>query len=296
MRDYVEISFQVEQRDAEPATRLMQIAGALSVTVESASLEDCFDESVPCEPSWPQQRLTGLFDEKVDLSVIRQLVSETVSSTQAWSVGLLEDCDWERVWLTQFRPVKVGKRLWVRPSWTQAVVPDEVNMIIDPGLAFGTGTHPTTCLCLEYLSACSLTGKTVLDFGCGSGILGIAATMLGAVKAMGVDVDARAIQATRNNATANQVDDRLVAVDSERFVSQYSERQFDLVMANILAGTLTALVDELVVRVKQDGVILLSGILPCQQGTVLAAYEAYFDFTTRQKDDWLLMIGRRYDN
>ena len=296
MSDYVEISFQVEQQDAEPATRLMQTAGALSVTVESACLEDCFDESVPSEPSWQQQRLTGLFDEKVDLSAIRRLVSETVSSTQAWSVGSLEDCDWERIWLTQFSPVKVGKRLWVRPSWTEAVVPDEVNVIIDPGLAFGTGTHPTTYLCLEYLSACSLAGKTVLDFGCGSGILGIAATMLGAVKAIGVDVDARAIQATRNNATANQVDDRLAAVDRERFVSQYSERQFDLVMANILAGTLTALVDELAVRVKQDGVILLSGILSCQQGAVLAAYDAHFDFTMRQKDDWLLLIGCRYDN
>ena len=207
----------------------------------------------------------------------------------------IADRDWERAWLDEFKPVKVGRDLWVCPSWCQPEEPDHCNLMIDPGLAFGTGTHPTTNLCLSWLSDHEMHHKTVLDFGCGSGILGIAAAKLGAYQVYGTDVDTKAIETANGNAAVNQVSDKFRAMENESFFEQMGTMKFDLVVANILAGTLKHLAGELVARTAEGGQMLLSGILHHQADDVIASYGSHFVFEKRQMGDWMLLIGERRD-
>ena len=209
----------------------------------------------------------------------------------AYKVEQLEDKDWEREWMENFHPMKFGERLWICPSWREIPEPDAVNVMLDPGLAFGTGTHPTTALCLEWLEGLDLSGKTVIDFGCGSGILAIAAIKLGAEKVIGIDIDPQALQASRDNAERNGVADQL-----EVFLPQNQPEGLiaDVVVANILAGPLRELAPIIKGLVKPNGDLAMSGVLDTQAEDVANHYrdELHIDPIVEQSE-WCRISGRK---
>lgn len=267
--------------------------GACSVTLSDAG-DDPVLEPAPGEtPLWADTRITGLFDAHADLRRLHDdlLHSFMLKELPGCRVERLQDRDWSREWLRDFHPMAFGRRLWVCPGEFEVDARDAVVLRLDPGLAFGTGTHPTTALCLEWLDAMDLQGCRVLDYGCGSGILGIAALLLGAESAVCVDIDPQAITATRANATRNDVADRLIATTDVAGLSG----QFDVVLANILAAPLIDNAARICALLRRGGRLTLSGILRSQAGTVADAYRECVNFAaSRSRDDWVLLSGQRY--
>jgi ribosomal protein L11 methyltransferase len=261
-------------------------AGALSVTLQDNADQPIFEPALGETPLWQDTRVTGLFEAEVDTRRIeRRLKMPQVH----WHV--VEDKDWEREWMLHYHPIQCGERLWICPSWLAPPDPSAVNLLLDPGLAFGTGTHPTTFMCLQWLAGQALDGKSLVDYGCGSGILGIASLLLGARTACGVDLDPQALLATRDNTVRN-------GLAPERF-SVYLPQQapvepVDLVLANILAGPLVELAPKLNALLRPGGHICLSGILATQAHSVSAAYGAFIEFApVRQKEEWVCLTGRK---
>lgn len=266
--------------------------GAVSVTFMDAEDQPIFEPDLGTTPLWSNTHLLALFEADVDESdLLAHLQLLTGGALPEHQLERIEDQDWERSWMDSFQPMRFGRRLWIVPSWHAAPEPDAVNLLLDPGLAFGTGTHPTTALCLEWLDGQQLNGLQVLDFGCGSGILAIAALLLGAEQAVGTDIDIQAIEASRDNAGRN-------GIDPARFPLYLPEQlpsdQADVVVANILAGPLVELAQQIGERVKPGGLLALSGILAEQAEEVRAAYAARFDLDpTAEKDGWVRITGMR---
>ncbi|CDZ95867.1 50S ribosomal protein L11 methyltransferase [Pseudomonas saudiphocaensis] len=266
--------------------------GAVSVTFMDAEDQPIFEPDLGTTPLWSHTHLLALFEANIDedhlLAHLQLLIGGELPEHQ---LERIEDQDWERSWMDNFQPMRFGQRLWIVPSWHAAPEPDAVNLLLDPGLAFGTGTHPTTALCLEWLDAQQLQGRQVLDFGCGSGILAIAALLLGAEQAVGTDIDIQAIEASRDNAGRN-------GIDPARFPlylpEQLPDGQADVVVANILAGPLVELAGQIGECVKPGGLLALSGILVEQAEEVRAAYADKFDLDpTAEKDGWVRITGIR---
>lgn len=235
---------------------------------------------------WPDTQVIGLYDAQDDISHVISHLKETFSKdTQIECViDQLEDKDWEREWMENFHPMQFGRRLWICPSWRDVPDPSAVNIMLDPGLAFGTGTHPTTALCLEWLDQADLQGKTVVDFGCGSGILAIAALLLGAKEVIGIDIDPQAIQASRDNAERNSVSDRL----SLYLPENQPCIQADIVIANVLAAPLKELSDTISEFCAKDGYLVMSGILAEQAISVMNVYDQKFKFSpVKQQGEWI---------
>ena len=293
------------RRDVQPRIeRALEDAGALSVTLQDAHL-DAADEQAIFEPGvgetplWDELQLQALFDGDADaLAVLAAL--EAAEPQVDWSQARFEridDQDWERAWLDTFQPMRFGARTWIVP-WNHDVpadaVADAAIVRLDPGLAVGSGTHPTTALCLRWLDALAadglLEGRHVLDFGCGSGILALAALKLGAAKAVGVDNDPQALLASADNAQRNAVDaDFSVYLPDDEPVTTYP-----VVVANILASALDALAERLAARVAPGGRIALSGILKGQEDELLARYAPWFDALSATGDgDWMRIDGIR---
>ncbi|MGI9316463.1 MAG: 50S ribosomal protein L11 methyltransferase [bacterium] len=289
---YLQVAVTTARKDAEFVCDFLSGEGALSVTVESANDQELFDEANPGDPAWEIQRLTALFDPDYSSNWLQSKISK-LPVIDAPRISQLEHRDWERTWLDQFEPIQVSDKLWVCPSWLEPPDQDGVNLIIDPGLAFGTGTHATTFQILEYLSGCALKGKTVIDYGCGSGILGIAALALGAHQVVGVDIDPKAVQTAVQNALVNGVEERFEAVSTNQFDLRYAFFQAEVVIANILAGTLLSLKDRLVQLVSANGVLVLSGILEKQVQQVVDCYGDVFEFDQIQQQEWVVLIGIR---
>jgi ribosomal protein L11 methyltransferase len=249
-------------------------------------------ETTPAQMSvWSELRLTGLFDSRVDIqAVIRRLESKCQRELK-FQVEELQDQIWETVWQENFKPMRFGEKLWVCPSWCDPPQPAAVNLIIDPGQAFGTGTHQTTALCLEWLEKQNLSGKTVVDFGCGSGILAIAALLLGTEQVIAIDNDPMAIAETQGNRRKNNLDEsklRVIPAD------QLPSIQADIVVANILARPLIELAAVIVSLTKPAGSVLLSGILSDQTDEVCRAYETELDIVGIQtRDGWICVHGQR---
>ncbi|OYW93230.1 MAG: ribosomal protein L11 methyltransferase [Pseudomonadales bacterium 32-61-5] len=266
--------------------------GAVSVTFMDAEDQPIFEPDLGTTPLWSHTHLLALFEADVDENdLLAHLQLLTGGELPDYQLERIEDQDWERSWMDNFQPMRFGRRLWIVPSWHAAPEPDAVNLLLDPGLAFGTGTHPTTALCLEWLDAQQLQGLQVLDFGCGSGILAIASLLLGAGQAIGTDIDIQAIEASRDNAGRN-------GIDPARFPLylpvQLPNGQADVVVANILAGPLVELAEQIGERVKPGGLLALSGILAEQAEEVRAAYAAQFDLDpTAEKDGWVRITGVR---
>ena len=287
------LQLRVHSRYPEFVDEILQACGASAVSFIDAE-DDPVLEPAPGEtPLWSNTVTLGLFPEKTDLQPVLDALREQLPEADTLQVSdeLVEDQDWVRVWLKDCPPLKFGERLWVCPHEKRVDEPGSVTLLLDPGLAFGTGTHPSTALCLEWLATHDVSDQHVLDFGCGSGILAIAALLLGARHAVAYDIDPQAIQATRDNAVTNGVSDRLTTVDPERRVEPFPA---DLVLANILARPLIELAPQLSATIRSGGALVLAGLLDRQADEVRAAYAPWFDFEPDHcRDGWTRLYGRR---
>lgn len=267
--------------------------GAVSVTFQDTHDNPVF-EPLPGETRlWGDTDVIALFDAETDMhEVIAGLEPHPLLGAGfPHKIEQIEDKDWEREWMDNFHPMRFGKRLWICPSWRDVPEPEAVNVMLDPGLAFGTGTHPTTALCLTWLDGLDLAGKTVIDFGCGSGILAIAALKLGATSAIGIDIDPQAIQASRANAERNGVSERLSLFLPHE---QPADLSADVVVANILAGPLRELAPLIGVLPVTGGHLGLSGVLASQAASVCEAYEEKFALDpVAEKEEWCRITGVR---
>ena len=271
---------------------LFENLGAVAVTMEDAADEPMLEPAPGETPLWQATRITGLFEGDTDADSLRSTINQTLATDVSRHLQLerLADQDWERAWMDQFHPMQFGRRLWIRPSGSTIAQNDAVIVDLDPGLAFGTGTHPTTALCLRWLDGHDLHGKTVIDFGCGSGVLGIAALKLGASRVIAVDHDPQAVLATRDNAARNDVSDRIEVLHSDGFEGHSA----DLVLANILANVLIALAPRIEELVTPGGQLVMSGVLQAQADDVMRAYADSLDFQAIQsQDDWVLLQGTK---
>ena len=250
--------------------------GACSVTLSDAGDDPVLEPGPGETPLWSNTRVTGLFSGEADLDAFRGALAAELGIEQlpTHHIEELADRAWEREWLKDFGAMKFGKRLWICPTGQAVEADDAVIVHLDPGLAFGTGTHPTTAMCLDWLDGIDLSGKSLLDYGCGSGVLAIAALKLGCGSATGMDIDPQAVIATRQNATANDVGEGLFVTGSPEGL----EGPFDVVVANILAGPLVQFADSITSLLARGGMLALSGVLCEQAGEVMAAYKAWIEF------------------
>ena len=252
---------------------LMLSTGAVAVTMEDNADQPVLEPGVGETPLWGQTRLTGLYTADTDMKAVLAAFPGELLQQANQRVEILEDKDWEREWMQHYQPMPFGKRLWVCPSWLQPPEPTAVNLLLDPGLAFGTGTHPTTALCLAELDGMALDGRCVIDYGCGSGILAVAALLLGASRALGVDNDPQALAASRDNSARNGIDGTALALALPGAYDRAAwAGRADVVIANILAGPLVELADTLLGFLKPGGTLLLSGLLDTQAPDLCRRY------------------------
>lgn len=291
---WIQIKLNATNENAEQiGDMLMEETGALSVTFLDAHDTPVF-EPLPGETRlWGDTDVLALYDAEADTQLIMSQIkaSKMLVDGFAYKVEQLEDKDWEREWMDNFHPMKFGERLWICPSWRDIPDPSAVNVMLDPGLAFGTGTHPTTALCLQWLESLDLSGKTVIDFGCGSGILAIAAIKLGAEKVIGIDIDPQALLASKDNAQRNGVAEQL-----EVYLPQDQPEGLlaDVVVANILAAPLRELSSIITGLVKPDGLLAMSGVLDTQAEDVANHYrDAFHIDPIVEQSEWCRISGRK---
>ncbi|KES17895.1 50S ribosomal protein L11 methyltransferase [Gilliamella apicola] len=273
---------------AEQISEQLEESGAVSVTFQDTYDNPVF-EPLPGETKlWGNTDVVGLYDAQTDIAELQAILN---LDQYSYKIEQLEDKDWEREWMDNFHPMLFGKRLWICPSWRDIPDPNAVNVMLDPGLAFGTGTHPTTALCLTWLDSLDLNNKIVIDYGCGSGILAIAALKLGAERVIGIDIDPQAIQASRDNAERNNVSQKI-----ELYLAQDlpDNLQADVVIANILAGPLKELAPQISKLVKTNGKLGLSGILANQSRSVCEAYQSQFELDpVIEQEEWCRITGKK---
>lgn len=288
---WIQLKLNTTGNQAESLGDALIDSGAVSVTFQDTHDNPVF-EPLPGETRlWGDTDVLGLYDAETDMAQVVTMLEYNPQLGKGFihKVEQLEDKDWEREWMDNFHPMRFGERLWICPSWRDVPDPTAVNVMLDPGLAFGTGTHPTTALCLQWLDGLSLTGKTVIDFGCGSGILAIAALKLGAAHAIGIDIDPQAIQASRDNAQRNGVSERLALYLAK---DQPAGLSADVVVANILAGPLRELAPLISVLPIAGGHLGLSGVLATQAVGVAQAYEDKFTLDPMaEKEEWCRITG-----
>ena len=292
---YRRVTMTVPGPQADPLADALLAAGALSVDLADADADTplenpAFDEPGQSAARWARCRVSALFPEtaELDTAVHMAYAVAGVSNVPAYELDRVNEQDWVRVTRDQFTPIRISDRLWIVPSWLDAPDARAINIRLDPGLAFGTGSHPTTRLCLQWLDANLQRGARVLDYGCGSGILAIAALRLGAAEAVGVDIDPQALVAARDNAMQNGVAAIFREPGARLGVG------YDVVLANILANPLIALAPLLAAKTLPQGHVVLSGILSEQAADVAAAYAPRYDVATASLlEGWALLVGRR---
>ncbi|NOT14444.1 MAG: 50S ribosomal protein L11 methyltransferase [Methylotenera sp.] len=292
---WVSLKIEAQDNTADLISDTLMELGALSAIIEDANAETIDEQPIFGEPGdpppgiWQQNIVSALFDEDINISeVMGQLQYQTKLLPLQYSTEIIQEQDWVRATQSQFDPIKITEHLWIVPTWHHAPDANAINIILDPGLAFGTGSHPTTHLCLSWLTQTVRPNVSVLDYGCGSGILAIAAKKLGAGNVVGTDIDSQAIQSSLYNAEQNHV--------SAYFyhANDYQSQAFDIVVANILSSALSVLAPALATSCKVGGKIALSGILREQASAVSAIYAQWFEMDTPQfKDAWVLLTGTR---
>src|SRR6185312_2930825 len=295
---FLELSLIVRTEQQPGAEEALNDLGALSITLQDADAETpdeqaIFEPGVGELPLWPTITLNALFDEHTDRRGLSAALGELLPWLEPDQLSFAEvaDQDWERAWMDQFKPMPFGRRLWIYPWNIEPPADDGLVVVrLDPGLAFGSGTHPTTALCLEWLDGLDLAGKTITDYGCGSGILAIAALKLGAASAVGVDNDPQALTASADNAERNDVADRLALFLPEDVDAPAA----DAFIANILAGPLGELAPTFAAAAKPGAPFAISGILAGQQDELLQRYAEWFDeLRVDSREDWVRISGRR---
>lgn len=289
---WIQLTISSNEAHARQLGDVLMEHGAQAVTYRDGKDAPIFEPGPGEIQLWDHTLVTGLFDAAYDIA---QLVSRLQAVSYlgpnfAYKTDQLEDKDWEREWMDNFKPIQFADNLWVVPSWHDAPDPEAANILLDPGMAFGTGTHPTTALCLQWLAKQDLTGKTIVDFGCGSGILGIAALKLGAARCVGIDIDRQALIATRENAERNGVADRFdvyLPIEQPTLAA-------DVVVANVLAGPLQELAEVILGYVGEQGLLCMSGILSRQADDVMSAYRPTVQFNEiAEQSEWVMLNGQR---
>ena len=295
---FIEIKLIAPIEQLELLETILLSKGAVSVTLKNNSSDDILEPSVGEQPLWDSAQISGLFEKK---NFSEQLYESLKTDLQPFRCKLqiqeLIDQDWERKCLENYSPIYFGGNLWVCPSWQEPPDESAVNLILDPGLAFGTGTHPTTALCLEWLAKTKLKNFTLIDYGCGSGILAIAAILLGAEKAICIDNDPQAILSTKENIKKNNLDeDKFYCFSPKQFDEfiQNNTIEVNLLMANILANPLIELAPKFKNILSEKGSLILSGIICDQAEKVIAAYSDNINFLEPNlRDEWVMIFGRR---
>ncbi|MCB1715228.1 MAG: 50S ribosomal protein L11 methyltransferase [Candidatus Competibacteraceae bacterium] len=291
---WLQLTLAAREHTPEQLEDALLAAGAIAVTLRDGGDQPVLEPAPGETPLWPETLVTGLFDVQTDIEAVKVNLCQQLGTAVLHETCLetLTERDWVRAWLDNFHPMRFGRRLWVCPSATAPPQPDAVNLLLDPGLAFGTGTHPTTALCLEWLDAAELNNKRVIDYGCGSGILAIAAARLGAKQVWAVDIDPQALLATRENAARNQVAEQIQLGAPATLSDVSSPLQVDVVLANILAGPLIVLAPLLAGFIRSGGAVVLAGLISDQVQDVQQAYAPWFDFqANRQRENWVLLHG-----
>lgn len=301
--NWIQVKANIAPSIAEALEEGLLAAGASAVTLEDAQDQPVLEPERGTTPLWDETIVTGLFsadDSQDEILAVTKSVFSSLSDAAFPNlrIEILENEDWTRKWIENFKPIQFGERLWVCPSWHEIPDPQAVNLMLDPGLAFGTGTHPTTSLCLKWLDAESVkeqgfADKKVVDFGCGSGILGIAALLLGAESVIGIDNDPQALLASQDNVERNQ----LPADKFPVFLPEDTpDEKVDIVLANILAQPLHDLRDNIAQLLKPKGKLILSGILDHQAAGLIARYEELFEMDAPcVEDGWVRLTGTKKD-
>lgn len=276
---------------APAVEKALQQHGALSVTLADNADQPIFEPELGETPLWNDTKATGLFEADIKTqAVLDAVLAACNEQEEACQWQILEDKDWEREWMSHYHPIQCAENFWICPSWTPAPNPEAVNLKLDPGLAFGTGTHPTTFMCLQWIAQQQIQGKTVIDYGCGSGILGIAALLFDAKSVTGTDIDPQALLATKENVLRNSLNPDDFPVF---YPSKCPQEPVDMVFANILAGPLVELAPQLCDLLKPGGKICLSGILNTQESAIRAAYSSKIDIQhVAQMDQWICVTGQ----
>lgn len=289
---YIQVFLELDAEDTQAAEDLLMDSGALAVTLRDPGGEPVLEPAPGDNPLWPSLTLCALFPDGMDLSDLRRRAAVSLGETTiaSWRQETLQDQVWERVWMDDFTPMRFGRRLWICPSTHQVDAEEAVVVHLDPGLAFGTGTHPTTALCLRWLDGQDLRGRSVIDLGCGSGVLAIAALLLGAEACVGIDNDPQALVASRDNAIRNHVSGRLRLLDA----NDPEPEPAGVLVANILSSILIRLQPQVSRLLATGGQLALSGILDTQVDAVTEAYAGSFALDPPQQDgDWMLLTGRK---
>ena len=296
---WLELSIVISAAQQQRIEAALEDLGALSTTLQDASADTAderaiFEPGVGELPVWQSIVLQALFPDQTDRSGLAAALEELVPGLNPEQIAFHEiaDQDWTRAWMDRFEPMRFGSRLWIYPHGIEPPADDAAAVIVrlDPGLAFGTGTHPTTALCLEWLDGADLAGKTLIDYGCGSGVLAIAALKLGAARAIGVDNDEQALTASRDNAERNGVSGKVELYTPE----QLPQQPADVLVANILAGPLVDRAAHLARLTRPGGALALSGILRGQEDEVLSCYAPWFEpVEVAEREDWVRISATR---
>jgi ribosomal protein L11 methyltransferase len=287
-----QFSIITDEETAPKIAAYLEKQGAVSVTYMDAEDEPVYEPAIGETKIWTNTQVVALYELGVDIERVKALVLKKFRNHELRDCCIenIEDQAWERAWMEYYHPMKFADKLWVCPTGQEQHEANTVCLTLDPGLAFGTGTHPTTALCLEWLASHDLSDKVVIDYGCGSGILAVAAVLLGAKVAHAVDIDPQAITATESNALKNGVADRIICYLPE----QFAPLQADVVLANILAKPLIEMSAAISALVVPDGALVLSGILAEQAESVTVTYQQFINFNPPvQQEDWIRLDGSR---
>ena len=287
----LQVIITVGEQDLEAIEQILFDCGAISLTFQDSENRLGLEPAPGEMPLWPTITITSLFAPNADTQQIRSSLQSALGKDFKLCFESLADKDWTRAWMTDFKPMRFGERLWICPSWQSHTEAGSVVISLDPGLAFGTGTHPTTALCLEWLDSHPPVSAELVDYGCGSGILAIAALKLGAQHVWAVDIDPQALFATHENAVKNKISINNLDIVKPQ---QMPELQVDLVIANILFDPLIQLSQRITGTMKRGGTLVLSGILREQAEKVIKAYSDHFKMQSPlTKDEWVLLEGNR---
>ncbi len=296
---WLQIHITVEQAQVDFTETLLESLGAVSVTLDDAENQDLL-EPLPGEtPLWNKVIVTGIYaqedDEEIDVAALETFI-RTQLPTEPMRSEFMEDQEWERTWMDAYEPIQIGEKYWIVPEWMEPPEADAVNIKLDPGLAFGTGNHASTFLCLQWLGQTDVKDKIVIDYGCGSGILAVAALLLGAKKVYATDIDPQAVLATKQNAELNGVLNNLYVGLPDEFYETLKDQKADVFVANILAGPLMMLAPQFATLVKPESEFALAGVIQEQVEEVSSVYSEFFDILQVETRDeyWCRISGKRH--
>lgn len=289
---WIQLKFNYQHSSAEALSDFLMELGALAVTLLDADDNPILEPKPGETPLWDNLIVLALFDANVETVLLDKVLANSDYSQhfgESYQWEIIRDQDWERAWMDNFKPMQFGEKVWIVPSWCEPPEQNAVNIKLDPGLAFGTGTHPTTSLCLQWLDSQDLTNKTLIDYGCGSGILAIAALLLEAKKVYAVDIDPQAITATQDNLQRNEIAENRLTLG---LPEQITLPQADILIANILAEPLRQLAESIANSVKSGGNLVLSGLLIEQADAIADIYQQWFDMEpVAIEGDWARLHG-----